>query len=125
MRDSRVEVVETGQPPVQLLACALCGVLLWDIRAHYRHAHLGVAPVLPSSGVDEDACWHEANCRCVRAGNVDEDKLAEVLRFHRFTVLGQCACGYALSTYGRRSHDPEEFDRHYARAVAEWLKGQG
>lgn len=49
MRDSRVEVVETGQPPVQLLACALCGVLLWDIRAHYRHAHQGAAPQAEST----------------------------------------------------------------------------
>lgn len=35
----RAQAVETGQPPVQLLACKLCGVLLWDIEAHYAHAH--------------------------------------------------------------------------------------
>lgn len=66
----------------------------------------GPAPVLPSSGVDEDA-------------------LAEVIGFHRLTLKGQCACGHALSTYGTRSHDPEEFARHIARAVAAWLEGQG
>ena len=33
------EVVVTGLPNVQLLACRLCGVLLWDIEAHYAHAH--------------------------------------------------------------------------------------
>ena len=33
------EVVVTGLPNVQLLACVLCGVLLWDIDAHYAHAH--------------------------------------------------------------------------------------
>ena len=48
---------------------------------------LHVAPVLPSSGVDED-------------------KLAEVI-------------GYA---YNSEHHDPAT---HAARAVAEWLKGQG
>lgn len=35
----RAQAVETGQPPVQLLACKICGVLLWDIDAHYAHAH--------------------------------------------------------------------------------------
>lgn len=33
------EAVLTGIPNVQLLACTLCGVLLWDIEAHYAHAH--------------------------------------------------------------------------------------
>jgi hypothetical protein len=33
--------VVTGAPPmlVDLLACRACGVLLWDVTAHYRHAH--------------------------------------------------------------------------------------
>lgn len=39
MIDTRVNVVVTGTPEVQLLACKLCGVLLWDIDAHYTHAH--------------------------------------------------------------------------------------
>lgn len=34
-----VEVVVTGLPNVQMLACTLCGVLLWDIQKHYAHAH--------------------------------------------------------------------------------------
>ena len=34
-----VEVVATGQPEVQLLACMECGVLLWDYAKHYKHAH--------------------------------------------------------------------------------------
>ncbi|GAA2418387.1 hypothetical protein [Mycolicibacterium llatzerense] len=33
------DVIETGWPPVQLVACKLCGVLLWDAPSHYRHAH--------------------------------------------------------------------------------------
>lgn len=37
--ESRVEAVGTGSPQVRLLACVLCGVLLWDIDAHYVHAH--------------------------------------------------------------------------------------
>lgn len=39
MGDSRVKVVTTGQPETQMLACTSCGVLLWDIDAHYEHAH--------------------------------------------------------------------------------------
>ena len=34
-----VDVVETGWPPAQLIACKQCGVLLWDAPSHYRHAH--------------------------------------------------------------------------------------
>lgn len=37
--DERVEAVVTGAPEVRLLACTTCGVLLWDIDAHYAHAH--------------------------------------------------------------------------------------
>jgi len=37
--EARAEAVRTGAPEVQLLACAECGVLLWDIDAHYRQAH--------------------------------------------------------------------------------------
>lgn len=37
----RVEAVVTGAPPVTLLACRLCGVLLWDIAAHYGYTHGG------------------------------------------------------------------------------------
>jgi len=37
--DERVEVVTTGQPEVQLLACTRCGVIAWNIDAHYSHAH--------------------------------------------------------------------------------------
>lgn len=37
--DERAEAVRTGQPIMSLLACTLCGVLLWDIDAHYEHAH--------------------------------------------------------------------------------------
>lgn len=33
------DVIETGWPPVELVACKVCGVLLWDAPAHYRHAH--------------------------------------------------------------------------------------
>lgn len=36
-----VEAVVTGAPPVTLLACRLCGVLLWDIAAHYGYTHGG------------------------------------------------------------------------------------
>lgn len=35
----RVEVVTTGHPPAQFIACRACGVLLWDIKAHWAHAH--------------------------------------------------------------------------------------
>lgn len=37
--DPRAQVVVTGLPNIQVLACVLCGVLLWDIDAHYDHAH--------------------------------------------------------------------------------------
>jgi hypothetical protein len=37
--EDRAEAVRTGQPITTLLACRLCGVLLWDIDAHYAHAH--------------------------------------------------------------------------------------
>lgn len=36
---ARAEAVITGLPNVQMIACKLCGVLLWDIDAHYAHAH--------------------------------------------------------------------------------------
>jgi len=39
VNDPRVEAVYTGQPQVMLLACKKCGVLLWDIDAHYADAH--------------------------------------------------------------------------------------
>lgn len=34
-----VEVVSTGQPEVQLLACVWCGALLWDPVKHYKNGH--------------------------------------------------------------------------------------
>lgn len=40
--DPRARVIATGAvtgPRVQLIACTLRGVLLWDIAAHYNHAH--------------------------------------------------------------------------------------
>lgn len=37
--ENRVEAVLTGHPPVYQIACTRCGVLLWDIDAHYEHAH--------------------------------------------------------------------------------------
>lgn len=45
MIDQRAHVVETGLPPVQLLACTICGVLLWDIDAHYPAIHENEGPV--------------------------------------------------------------------------------
>ena len=39
MDHSSAEAVSTGLPEVQLLACTRCGVLLWNIDAHYAHAH--------------------------------------------------------------------------------------
>lgn len=47
--DGRYIVVRTGQPEVLLVACAECGVLLWDIDAHYKHAHF--VPPHPPRGV--------------------------------------------------------------------------
>lgn len=32
-------IVSTGVPEIQLLACAECGVLLWDVEAHWTDAH--------------------------------------------------------------------------------------
>ena len=64
---------------------------------------LKASPVLPSSGVDEDA-------------------LAEVIGSHRISHLGQCECGHVLETYGHHNHEPEEIMEHLARAVAAWLK---
>lgn len=37
-----------------------------------------IAPVQPSSTVESD-CWHEANCGCIRASTVDEEKIAKVI----------------------------------------------
>lgn len=37
--DERVQAVVTGQPEMRLLACTQCGVIVWDIDAHYAHAH--------------------------------------------------------------------------------------
>lgn len=37
--NDRMVAVQTGQPLTWLLACARCGVLLWDADAHYAHAH--------------------------------------------------------------------------------------
>lgn len=80
----------------------------------------GAATALPSSGVDEDDCWHEANCRCVRAGNVDEEKLAEVRkRLDEADNSVAWAHGDAWSPKARKAHND------LRAAVAEWLKGQG
>lgn len=35
----RSEVVETGWPMTQLLACTTCGGLVWDIDKHYSALH--------------------------------------------------------------------------------------
>lgn len=43
--DGRCEVVETGHPAVQILACTLCGVLLWNVDKHYTHAHSDIGTV--------------------------------------------------------------------------------
>lgn len=37
--DERVHVVRTGLPMTYLIACKKCGVLLWDVDAHYQHTH--------------------------------------------------------------------------------------
>lgn len=37
--DWRVQAVTTGQPEVRLLSCVLCGVIVWDIDAHYVYTH--------------------------------------------------------------------------------------
>ena len=76
----------------------------------------GVAPVLPSSGVDEE-------------------KLAEVIESH---VLGDpnggtaswawlnCSCGHRIEIAGvTREYVVALGRKHQARAVAEWLEGQG
>lgn len=75
-----------------------------------------VCPVLPSSGVDEE-------------------KLAEVIEAH---VLGEpnggtaswarvnCSCGHRIEIAGVTRERVVALGRmHQARAVAEWLKGQG
>lgn len=36
--DERMKAVRP-HPNVCLLACTLCGVLVWDFDAHYTHAH--------------------------------------------------------------------------------------
>lgn len=41
--DPRGKVVTTGHPVTQIIACVECGVLLWDIDAHYTHAHPSLA----------------------------------------------------------------------------------
>ena len=46
------ETVQTGYPPVQLMACSTCGALLWDVKAHYETLHpveLAAAPTLEGS----------------------------------------------------------------------------
>lgn len=43
--DTRMEVVNVGgngngpNGTVAMLACTKCGVLIWDIDAHWSHAH--------------------------------------------------------------------------------------
>lgn len=37
--DPRIIVVETGYPPAAFAACALCGVLIWDIDGHFQYTH--------------------------------------------------------------------------------------
>ena len=44
MDDPRGEVVRTGHPITMLVACTVCGVLLWDIDAHYGYAHPDFRP---------------------------------------------------------------------------------
>lgn len=47
MSAARAVEVQTGDPLTRLIACSLCGVLLWDIDAHYSHAHNdGLEPVI-------------------------------------------------------------------------------
>lgn len=99
----------------------VCGVTCDDRASHRLHqaeliAHLAPAPVLPSSGVDED-------------------KLAEVIEQH---VLGEpnggtaswawinCSCRHRIEIAGvTREHVVALGRKNQARAVAEWLKGQG
>jgi hypothetical protein len=37
--DSRVLLVSTGHPVTMMVACHVCGVLLWDIDKHYTDTH--------------------------------------------------------------------------------------
>lgn len=37
--EKHIESVVTGWPQVNLIACKVCGVLLWDIEKHWAHAH--------------------------------------------------------------------------------------
>ena len=54
MNDFRVQAVSTGQPPVLLLACRECGVLLWDIDAHFHHAHPKAEVGLPETYTEKE-----------------------------------------------------------------------
>ena len=53
MSDSIAEEVRTGDPVVRLIACRLCGVLLWDIGKHYEHAHKSDANSLEGDGDEQ------------------------------------------------------------------------
>lgn len=54
--ETRVIAVTTGSPEVRLLACVLCGVLLWDIDAHYAASH-EVTPIADADVIEQD--WLE------------------------------------------------------------------
>ena len=79
--DNRVRAVRTGLPEVQLLACVLCGVLLWDIASHYKHSHGSCghpnhgaqdhdcAPFLPDPEPGADTGCPHKTCEIDTAGN--------------------------------------------------------
>lgn len=50
--------------------------------------------------------------------DVDEAALVQVLETHRYKGMGWCECGANVDVR-------DGYRRHVARAVAEWLKGQG
>lgn len=66
MADTRVEAVRTGDlnNPVTLLACTRCGVIVWDIDAHYGHAHPAptTEPQSDSVGPEEALTAHCNTC---------------------------------------------------------------
>lgn len=54
--DPRMEAVQTGHPPVALLACTVCGVLAWDFDKHYAHAHSDEGCGHPNHGATDHVC---------------------------------------------------------------------
>jgi hypothetical protein len=109
-----VETITTGNPPVELVACTLCGVLLWDAEKHQAHAHPAPQPAADTERpVDVTprgfGIWSEFTDRYGQKVTVVESSLATE------------ACVWVAPADGQNIHLNEPQATELRNALSAWL----